>query len=101
MSAWNLRELEIRALCLWHRQEEGPRKGRPERLAFRAVPLEESYKEVLLGVGVKSGRNRARNLGVVCLGGDGGRRRGLEFKECGGVRFLEGLWGSLRLQGFW
>lgn len=67
MSAWNLREPEIRALCLWHGQDEGPRKGRPERLAFRAVPLEESYEEVLLGVGVKSGRSRARNLGVVCL----------------------------------
>lgn len=61
------RELEIRALCLWHGQEEGPRKGRPKRLAFRAVPLEESYEEVLLGVGVKSGWSRARNLGVVCL----------------------------------
>lgn len=70
-------------------------KGRPERWALRAVPLEESYEEVLLGVGVKSGRSRARNLGVVCLsevteGGDvGWNLRSAEgsgsWRACGGA----------------
>lgn len=52
--------------------------------------------------GCKEGKEQSDKPGsCVLISGDGGRRLGLEFEECVGIRVLEGLWGSLRLQGFW
>lgn len=52
--------------------------------------------------GCKEGKEQSGKPGsCVPLNGDGGRRLGLEFKECVGVRVQEGPWGSLGLQGFW
>lgn len=46
-------------------------------------------------------KSRAKNMGVMGLNGDQGKERWSEFKEHIGVRFLDGLWMSLRLQGVW